>query len=53
MADEEPPLEREAPSHCPKCDGLPRLLFTLPDSNNNRVVRLYRCIQCDALIWME
>jgi hypothetical protein len=26
-----------AVSHCPKCDGLPRLLVRLPESNTNRV----------------
>jgi hypothetical protein len=51
MADENPP--QEAPTHCPKCDALPRLLVAIPDSERNRIVRLYRCPECNALIWVE
>jgi hypothetical protein len=43
----------EAPSHCPKCDEMPRLMVKLADTENGRMVRLYRCPLCAALIWMD
>ena len=54
MDDKEPDLKRERPSHCSRCDGAPRLLMTLPDTRREcAMVRLYRCPQCDALIWVD
>lgn len=43
----------EAPSHCPKCDGVPRLYLRMPNIKNQSAVYLYRCVQCTALIWMN
>ncbi len=54
MDDKAPDLKRERPSHCSRCDGAPRLLMTLPDTRREcAMVRLYRCPQCDALIWVD
>jgi len=54
MDDKQPDLKRERPSHCPRCDGAPRLLATLPDSKRaGGMVWVYRCTQCDVLIWVD
>jgi hypothetical protein len=54
MADDDnKDLAREAPSHCPTCDGVPRLYLALPDRSKRTKVYLYRCSQCGALIWVD
>jgi len=50
-SDKEPQSER--PSHCPKCDALPRLMVRMFDPKQQRHVDLYRCPECDALIWVD
>jgi len=36
-----------------KCDALPRLMVRMFDPKQQRHVDLYRCPECDALIWVD
>jgi hypothetical protein len=57
MAEQEPRETRPRdvdPINCQKCDMPARLVASVPDSRQgDRVVRMYRCPQCDALIWVD
>jgi uncharacterized protein with PIN domain len=44
-------LRPEPPSHCPKCDGVPRLYLRLPNTRKGTVAYIYRCEKCSELIW--
>jgi hypothetical protein len=46
-------LPQEAPNHCPKCDGVPRLYLRLPNTKNQSTVYVYRCVRCATLIWAD
>jgi hypothetical protein len=43
----------EPPSHCPVCDGVPRLYLKLPDVKTGMMAYVYRCGLCNKLIWED